>query len=181
MGAWLGGRTSPLTSQSGAVPQAAVHSTLFWVGLGLWATGFAGNILHDEILYSLRRPRKDGKPRPRYSIPYGWLYSFPFGGISFPSYFCEWVEWFGFAVAACSHSPAPPSPQTALPGVSAEVARVIGHTFALPAVLPESLRTLSTYGSPPFLFVAVLVFSECLQVLTEVVTSEYLLTLLLQP
>ncbi|KAF7319518.1 S5A-REDUCTASE domain-containing protein [Mycena chlorophos] len=31
-----------------------------------------------------------------YAIPYGLLYRY----ISYPNYFCEWVEWLGFAIAA---------------------------------------------------------------------------------
>lgn len=87
----------------------------FWAGLGLWATGFAGNIVHDEILLNIRRNAKrapkgdddanNGKTKPQtkgehYAIPHGLLYRF----ISYPNYFCEWAEWFGFALAA---SPAP--------------------------------------------------------------------------
>ena len=83
----------------------------FWVGLGLWAVGFAGNIVHDEILLNLRRnvkkaPKTDddannGKNKTKnkqehYAIPHGLLYRL----ISYPNYFCEWVEWLGFALAA---------------------------------------------------------------------------------
>ncbi|KAI0767074.1 3-oxo-5-alpha-steroid 4-dehydrogenase-domain-containing protein [Fomes fomentarius] len=89
----------------------------FWIGVGLWVAGLAGNIYHDEILLDLRRKNKakgkaavangednngkDKKPAgEHYAIPHGGLYRF----ISYPNYFCEWVEWFGFALAA---SPAP--------------------------------------------------------------------------
>lgn len=87
----------------------------FWAGVGLWAAGLAGNILHDEVLLNLRRNAKakgkaraqDGdddnngkKKREHYAIPYGYLYAL----ISYPNYFCEWVEWLGFALAA---SPVP--------------------------------------------------------------------------
>ncbi|KAM5542971.1 hypothetical protein V8D89_003355 [Ganoderma adspersum] len=82
----------------------------FWVGLGLWAVGFAGNIIHDEILLNLRRnakkvPKADdddannGKNKNKqehYAIPHGLLYRL----ISYPNYFCEWAEWLGFALAA---------------------------------------------------------------------------------
>ena len=70
----------------------------FWIGVTLWALGLAGNIFHDEILLRLRRETKkksdDGKEH--YAIPYGFLYKY----ISYPNYFCEWVEWLGFAIAA---------------------------------------------------------------------------------
>ena len=92
----------------------AFSRPLFWVGVGLWALGYAGNILHDEILLNLRRSAQaKGKARARdddddngkskqehYAIPYGYLYQL----ISYPNYFCEWIEWLGFALAA---SPAP--------------------------------------------------------------------------
>ena len=89
----------------------------FWAGTALWAAGFVGNILHDEVLLNIRRnakakgkakaksddeddsdsdrPRK--KPsREHYGIPHGYLYAH----VSYPNYLCEWVEWFGFALAA---------------------------------------------------------------------------------
>ena len=91
----------------------------FYVGLGLWFVGFVGNIAHDEILLDIRRKAKtkgkgkrtkaddndtDGAAKPNgsrgtkehYAIPYGLL----FKCISYPNYFCEWIEWFGFALAA---------------------------------------------------------------------------------
>lgn len=89
--------------------EGAFSRPLFWVGVGLWAFGYAGNILHDEILLNLRRSAKaKGKARAQddddngknkqehYAIPYGALYRF----ISYPNYFCEWIEWLGFALAA---------------------------------------------------------------------------------
>ena len=76
----------------------------FYVGMGLWALGLIGNIWHDEILLDIRRKaRSKGKSKENgsakgehYAIPQGGLYSL----ISYPNYFCEWVEWFGFALAA---------------------------------------------------------------------------------
>lgn len=95
----------------------AFDRPLFWVAVGLWAFGFAGNIYHDEILLNIRRNAKakkekessdnddaNGKekkhPQEHYAIPHGALYRL----ISYPNYFCEWLEWLGFALAA---SPAP--------------------------------------------------------------------------
>ncbi|OBZ69933.1 Uncharacterized protein C9.08c [Grifola frondosa] len=87
---------------------------LFWLGVGMWVAGFAGNILHDEVLLNIRRSAKaKGKARAaadsddnnngknknkqeHYAIPHGYLYSY----ISYPNYFCEWLEWLGFALAA---------------------------------------------------------------------------------
>lgn len=88
----------------------AFSRPLFWVGVGVWALGYAGNIFHDEILLNIRRTAKSkGKSRAQdpddsngknkqehYSIPYGYLYNY----ISYPNYFCEWMEWLGFALAA---------------------------------------------------------------------------------
>lgn len=85
----------------------AFQRPLFWVGVVGWAVGFAGNILHDEILLNIRRNAKaKGKAREddnngkskqeHYAIPHGYLYQY----ISFPNYFCEWVEWLAFALAA---------------------------------------------------------------------------------
>ena len=81
----------------------------FWFGILIWAAGFVGNIVHDEILHNIRRKKQaeDAKKTPEqiakekkkgehYAIPHGLLYKY----ISYPNYFCEWVEWFGFALAA---------------------------------------------------------------------------------
>ncbi|EJD08043.1 uncharacterized protein FOMMEDRAFT_116484 [Fomitiporia mediterranea MF3/22] len=92
-------------SRSGS--PAALGRKSFWIGAGIWIVGWAGNILHDEILMNIRRDalkkKSDGdkksKPtstKPHYGIPQGYLYRY----ISYPNYFCEWVEWAGFAVAA---------------------------------------------------------------------------------
>lgn len=102
MGAYL---SSPAAD---AFLAGAFSRPLFWLGVGMWALGFAGNILHDEVLLNLRRSAKSkGKARAEddnngkakgehYAIPYGYLYKF----ISYPNYFCEWAEWLGFALAA---------------------------------------------------------------------------------
>ncbi|KAL1744978.1 3-oxo-5-alpha-steroid 4-dehydrogenase-domain-containing protein [Schizophyllum fasciatum] len=81
---------------------------LFYAGIALWALGFAGNIAHDEILLNIRRKAQvdkgkqpeGAKKQEHYAIPHGLLYTY----LSFPNYFCEWVEWAGFALAA---SPVP--------------------------------------------------------------------------
>ena len=81
----------------------------FWLGIGVWAMGFIGNIIHDEVLLNLRRNAKradDGKEH--YSIPYGYLYKY----ISYPNYLCEWIEWAGYALAAA------PLPALSLAGLS---------------------------------------------------------------
>ncbi|KIY64091.1 hypothetical protein CYLTODRAFT_425527 [Cylindrobasidium torrendii FP15055 ss-10] len=87
-----------------------VSTTRFVLGLSIWAVGFALNIKHDNILMDIRRSPEKNDPQPQvsrqphYAIPHGWLYRY----ISFPNYFCEWVEWWGFALAA-SRVPIPPS------------------------------------------------------------------------
>ncbi|KAI0753110.1 3-oxo-5-alpha-steroid 4-dehydrogenase-domain-containing protein [Daedaleopsis nitida] len=86
----------------------AFDRPLFWAGVALWAAGFVGNVYHDEILLNIRRNAKakgkaaaednNGKEKPgeHYAVPHGALYRF----ISYPNYFCEWMEWLGFALAA---------------------------------------------------------------------------------
>jgi len=83
----------------------ALSRPSFWAGILLWATGFAGNILHDEVLLNIRRnANAKGKRnenqvgKEHYAIPRGYLYRY----ISYPNYFCEWAEWLGYALAAAS-------------------------------------------------------------------------------
>ena len=80
----------------------------FWLGTLMWAAGYIGNIVHDEILLNIRRKKQvedakktpeqseQGKKGEHYGIPHGLLYKY----ISYPNYFCEWIEWLGFALAA---------------------------------------------------------------------------------
>lgn len=94
----------------------------FWAGMIVWAAGFVGNVVHDEILLNLRRKRqttdakhkkdddasksgnenrtsekgKEDEKGEHYAIPHGLLYTY----VSFPNYLCEWAEWAGFALAA---------------------------------------------------------------------------------
>ncbi|KAH9962232.1 3-oxo-5-alpha-steroid 4-dehydrogenase-domain-containing protein [Russula dissimulans] len=100
-----------LTSASTAAHLSRAHtSPRFWTGLALWLAGFVGNAYHDEILFNIRRKAlakgkakelEDGKQARQlhYAIPHGGLYSF----VSYPNYLCEWLEWFGFALAASPH------------------------------------------------------------------------------
>jgi len=97
MGTYL---TSPAAT---AFLAGALSRPTFWAGILLWAVGFAGNILHDEVLLNIRRSAKaKGKRnenqvgKEHYAIPRGYLYRY----ISYPNYFCEWLEWLGFALAA---------------------------------------------------------------------------------
>lgn len=113
------------TPTASAFLEGAFLRPSFWVGITLWACGLAGNILHDEVLLEIRRKSKaKGKRnenkigKEHYAIPHGYLYRY----ISYPNYFCEWLEWFGYALAAAP----------------------------LPALMPltETLRTVH----PPWLF-----------------------------
>ncbi|KAG2043791.1 3-oxo-5-alpha-steroid 4-dehydrogenase-domain-containing protein [Suillus americanus] len=119
MGTYL---SSPTAS---AFLAGAFSRPSFWAGITIWACGFAGNILHDEVLLDIRRKSKaKGKRnenklgKEHYAIPHGYLYRY----ISYPNYFCEWSEWFGYALAAAP----------------------------LPALMPltETMRTVQ----PPWLF-----------------------------
>ncbi|KAH9925747.1 uncharacterized protein B0H18DRAFT_1094842 [Fomitopsis serialis] len=112
---------SPLRSylsspESQAYLANAFSRPLFWAGVGLWALGLVGNVVHDEILLDIRRNNKSTlKPKDaadeqpgsdatgkrvnkpeRYEIPYGYLYRY----ISYPNYLSEWIEWLGFGLAA---------------------------------------------------------------------------------
>jgi len=107
------------SGQAARYLSTAWSNPTFYVGIALWALGFVGNIVHDEILFDIRRDatrkRKEAEAAGKkegtdstpqkgeyYGIPHGYLYSL----ISYPNYFCEWLEWLGFALAA---SPLPPS------------------------------------------------------------------------
>jgi 3-oxo-5-alpha-steroid 4-dehydrogenase 1 len=137
IGSWLGGRT---WSTPGAVPQAVLSQPLFWIGIGLWAVGFASNVAHDEILRRLRIPTPSQPDPPRYSIPRGLFFDRPWGGVSNPSYLSEWIEWAGFALACSSTGlRAPPLPSSSS-----------NHSFfgLVPVVDADSVFLI-----PPWIFV----------------------------
>lgn len=97
-GSLLGSYLSSETTMSYLTRQKS--SRAFWFGIGLWLLGFVGNVYHDEILFRIRRKAKSkGKFKQEsgehYAIPTGGLYTW----ISYPNYFCEWLEWLGFAIA----------------------------------------------------------------------------------
>ncbi len=139
------------TSTAAYLTQKGLSSPRFWVGITMWAVGLAGNVYHDEILLNIRRKAiakgkakelENGQPapQPHYAIPHGGLYSI----ISYPNYFCEWVEWFGFALAAS------PIPNFALlPGVEPLLGAARGAQFT------EMGRFLAPFVdsvSPPWVF-----------------------------
>ncbi|KAG7087909.1 hypothetical protein E1B28_011958 [Marasmius oreades] len=136
----------------------------WWAAITLWAAGFVGNIAHDEILFNLRRKTKgqsdkkndDAKPgQPKqqgehYAIPYGLLYKY----ITFPNYFCEWLEWLGFAIAA---SPVPISLSTLLHMSSpAAIANFPNLLVRLPSILRDFIQTPPMFFmgrfTPPWIF-----------------------------
>jgi 3-oxo-5-alpha-steroid 4-dehydrogenase 1 len=107
------GVNGPLFGAYLSSPECQVYLTgaykrpRFWLGTLMWAAGYVGNIVHDEILLNIRRKKQaeDAQRAPEeiaktkgehYGIPHGLLYKY----ISFPNYLCEWIEWLGFALAA---------------------------------------------------------------------------------
>ncbi|KAK4088627.1 hypothetical protein Purlil1_7178 [Purpureocillium lilacinum] len=112
LGSWLSAY-GPVTADAWAaqspLPQFALGMLLFYVGL-------AGNFFHDEELREIRR-RAAAKQRKQqstngqgkvangggtvaakhyYEIPQAGLFRY----MLYPHYFCEWVEWLGFVMAA---------------------------------------------------------------------------------
>ncbi|KAJ7578145.1 3-oxo-5-alpha-steroid 4-dehydrogenase-domain-containing protein, partial [Mycena floridula] len=110
---------------------------IFWLGVGLWAAGFIGNVIHDEILANIRRRAAKDKDAQHYAIPQGLLYRY----VSFPNYFCEWIEWLGFALAAS------PLPSLALADLRwlLSMKQVGAFLLASPATFAPSL-------TPPYIF-----------------------------
>jgi 3-oxo-5-alpha-steroid 4-dehydrogenase 1 len=86
----------------GSYPDSILQKPHFWLGVGLWAIGWLSNIHHDNILFKLRRDRQVKDNKKRYLIPHGGLYEY----ISCPNYFCETVEWCGWAIASYPSPPA---------------------------------------------------------------------------
>lgn len=77
-----------------------VVSTKMVTGIAIWALGLCGNIYHDEILADIRRSassKHDKKGVQKlYLLPEGGLFRYAL----YPHYLCEWLEWFGFYLAA---------------------------------------------------------------------------------
>ncbi|KAM0793792.1 hypothetical protein ACM66B_001208 [Microbotryomycetes sp. NB124-2] len=154
---------------------------LFWFGIFVWAAGFVGNIVCDEMLYSLKRQAsKEAKDNrqgskgaddkqstshasSRYKIPRGFLYDY----VSHPSYFCEWIEWTGFVIACLTLQPSPlyttltsQSKLKQLLNAHLKPAAQRGLTLKLLRGLPKHLRPLNLSGreewswivEPPALF-----------------------------
>jgi hypothetical protein len=80
-------------SQLGRYPDAWLLDPRLWVGVTVFATGYAINKRADRMLLTLRAPGETG-----YKIPRGWLYE----RISCPNYLGEILEWTGWAIATWS-------------------------------------------------------------------------------
>lgn len=124
--------------------------TPFYVGLTVWALGLIGNILHDEILLNIRRKANSkGKGKAEagehYAIPQGGLYTF----VSYPNYLCEWIEWFGFAIAA---SPFPFALDTiSIASISTVFSSLLDPKFYT-TIIKEPGYTFAPSLSPPWIF-----------------------------
>lgn len=66
------------------------------IGSLIWLIGFYGNIWHDRRLLKLKK-----EAGGVYVIPTGGLFEY----ISGANYFCEIVEWFGYAIASNFSAP----------------------------------------------------------------------------
>ncbi|KAL0058799.1 hypothetical protein AAF712_014506 [Marasmius tenuissimus] len=133
----------------------------WWGAIAVWALGFVGNVVHDEILLNIRRKHKKGqsdkknddapKDKPKqqgehYAIPHGLLYEY----ITFPNYFCEWIEWLGFAVAAS------PVPFSLVDMLSLASPATLAQIPAIPALLKDFVQAppmfFMRFFTPPWIF-----------------------------
>ena len=78
-----------LSSFGGAYTADWLSRPLFWIGLSVFAAGWATNIWSDEILLRLRKPGETG-----YHIPQGGLFRW----VSCPNFLGEVVQWCGWAL-----------------------------------------------------------------------------------
>ncbi|KAF8074060.1 3-oxo-5-alpha-steroid 4-dehydrogenase-domain-containing protein [Lyophyllum atratum] len=158
-GSLMGSYLSSPTAESflGTSLTPLLSRPTFVVGIVLWAVGFAGNIYHDEILLDIRRKAQTKKEQDQgkgehYAIPQGALYKY----VSYPNYFCEWIEWTGFALAA---APVPFSSST-LPSLLAPSALLSTLSLSSWASLATtvsrcasaSAQTFAPALTPPYIF-----------------------------
>ncbi|KAK3304138.1 3-oxo-5-alpha-steroid 4-dehydrogenase-domain-containing protein [Chaetomium strumarium] len=98
IGSWLGGY-GPAT-QADWASQSGGGTMQFAVGIALFYVGLAANYYHDDELREIRRRaqrrNRNGKVEKHYEIPQAGLFKV----MLYPHYFVEWVEWFGFWMAA---------------------------------------------------------------------------------
>ncbi|PHH89304.1 hypothetical protein CDD83_6316 [Cordyceps sp. RAO-2017] len=101
LGSWLAAY-GPTTAEAWAAQSPLPQ---FVAGLAVFYAGLAANFFHDEELREIRRRRNkkqaasSGKgegARSYYEIPQAGLFRY----MLFPHYFCEWIEWAGFLMAA---------------------------------------------------------------------------------
>ena len=78
-----------------AYPLEWLYDPRFIMGSLIFLWGFWANRLCDRILSQLRSP---SDPPGTYKIPQGFMFQY----ISSANYFCEIVEWIGFAIASWS-------------------------------------------------------------------------------
>ncbi|KAF7563231.1 hypothetical protein G7046_g936 [Stylonectria norvegica] len=106
IGSWLaayGPTTEAAWSSHSSIPQFAAGILIFYIGL-------SANFFHDEELRDIRRREEQRQERLRryhpertpdtvnkhYEIPQAGLFRY----MLYPHYFCEWIEWAGFWMAA---------------------------------------------------------------------------------
>ncbi|MFE4948809.1 3-oxo-5-alpha-steroid 4-dehydrogenase [Leifsonia sp. NPDC056665] len=89
LNAWVNARW---ISEYGDYPVSWLGDPRFWIGVALFAAGYALNVGSDRILRRLRRTGAG------YRIPHGGGFRF----VSSPNYLGEMVEWTGWAVATWS-------------------------------------------------------------------------------
>jgi 3-oxo-5-alpha-steroid 4-dehydrogenase 1 len=75
------------------VGEGALSLVHVWVGIAVFVCGWVINQQSDAILLGLRKPGETG-----YKIPHGGMYRW----VSCPNYLGEFIEWCGFAIAACT-------------------------------------------------------------------------------
>jgi 3-oxo-5-alpha-steroid 4-dehydrogenase 1 len=108
LGSWLS--AYGVVTESGWETYSSVPQFVW--GLCVFYFGLVGNWLHDEELREIRRKeqRRQDKIRKEsnnsgdgavavekhYEIPSGGLFKY----MLYPHYFCEWIEWLGFFIAA---------------------------------------------------------------------------------
>ena len=123
--------------------RSVVANWQFWVGIAMWAVGFASNIWHDEVLLNIRRQpelrliklvssskrdQEESKgPEPRYAIPRGGLYPM----VSFPNYLSEWFEWLGFAISASALAAQLPATHVVFPFAAGRLALGKDHRIII--------------------------------------------------
>ncbi|KAH8883430.1 3-oxo-5-alpha-steroid 4-dehydrogenase [Thozetella sp. PMI_491] len=107
IGSWLAAY-GPTTQDDWAAQLAPFPTLQFSLGIAIFYLGLAANYYHDDELREIRRreiarqerisSQSGGKARvdKHYEIPQAGLFKI----MLYPHYFVEWVEWFGFYVAA---------------------------------------------------------------------------------